>query len=51
MIAGGRLLNNPGNLAAWIEDPQDIKPGALMPNQYLSAQQLSDVQAYLELLQ
>ena len=43
MIAAGTLLNNPGNLAGWIEDPQDIKPGTLMPNQYLSAQQLSDV--------
>jgi cytochrome c oxidase subunit 2 len=51
MLAAGRLVNNPGNLAAWIEDPQDIKPGALMPNQYLSAQQLSDVAAYLEMLQ
>jgi cytochrome c oxidase subunit 2 len=50
MIAAGRLINNPGNLAGWIEDPQQVKPGSLMPNQYLSAQQLFDVQAYLELL-
>jgi cytochrome c oxidase subunit 2 len=49
-IAAGRLLNNPGNLAGWIEDPQGIKPGNLMPNQYLSSQQLSDAQAYLGLL-
>jgi len=49
-IAAGRLLNNPGNLSGWIEDPQGIKPGSLMPNQYLSAQELSDVRAYLELL-
>ena len=50
-IAAGRLLNNPGNLAGWIEDPQGIKPGNQMPNQYLSSQQLSDAQAYLELLE
>jgi cytochrome c oxidase subunit II len=49
-IAAGRLINNPGNLAGWIEDPQGIKPGNLMPNQFLSSQQLSDVLAYLELL-
>jgi cytochrome c oxidase subunit 2 len=49
-IAAGRLINNPGNLAGWIEDPQGIKPGNLMPNQYLSSQQLADTQSYLELL-
>lgn len=49
-IAAGRLLNNPGNLIGWIQDPQGIKPGSLMPNQYLSAQQLADVQSYLVLL-
>jgi cytochrome c oxidase subunit 2 len=49
-LAAGRLLNNPGNLIGWIQDPQGIKPGTQMPNQYLSAQQLSDVQAYLVLL-
>jgi cytochrome c oxidase subunit 2 len=49
-IASGRLVNNPGNLIGWIQDPQGIKPGCLMPNQYLSAQQLQDVQAYLVLL-
>jgi cytochrome c oxidase subunit II len=47
MIAAGTLLNNPGNLLGWTEDPQSIKPGALMPRQYLSAQQMSDLLAYL----
>jgi cytochrome c oxidase subunit 2 len=51
MIAAGTQVNNPGNLAQWIQDPQDTKPGAQMPNQYLTAQQLSDVVAYLESLQ
>jgi cytochrome c oxidase subunit 2 len=50
-LAAGTLPNNPGNLVGWISDPQNIKPGTLMPNQYLSAQQLSDTLAYLEQLQ
>jgi cytochrome c oxidase subunit II len=50
-LAAGTLLNNPGNLSGWIEDPQAVKPESLMPNQFLSAQQLSDVRAYLETLQ
>jgi cytochrome c oxidase subunit II len=50
-IAAGTLLNNPGNLSGWIEDPQAVKPGSLMPNQFLSGQELSDVRAYLETLQ
>jgi cytochrome c oxidase subunit II len=50
-LAAGTLLNNAGNLSGWIEDPQAVKPGTLMPNQFLSAQELSDVRAYLETLQ
>ncbi len=49
-LAAGTLLNNPGNLSGWIEDPQAVKPESLMPNQFLSAQELSDVRAYLETL-
>jgi cytochrome c oxidase subunit 2 len=49
-LAAGTLLNNPGNLSGWIENPQSIKPGALMPDQYLSAQELADARAYLETL-
>jgi cytochrome c oxidase subunit 2 len=49
-LAAGTLLNNPGNLAGWIQNPQTIKPGNQMPNQYLSAPQLSDALAYLESL-
>ncbi|HEY3784355.1 MAG TPA: cytochrome c oxidase subunit II [Steroidobacteraceae bacterium] len=50
-LAAGLLPNTPGNLVGWIENAQDIKPGSLMPNQALSGEQLSDVQAYLESLQ
>jgi cytochrome c oxidase subunit 2 len=49
-LAAGTLLNNPGNLLGWIQNPQNIKPGNLMPNQFLSAQQLSDALVYLESL-
>jgi cytochrome c oxidase subunit II len=49
-LAAGTLVNNPGNLAGWVQNPQNIKPDNLMPNQFLSAQQLSDALAYLETL-
>jgi cytochrome c oxidase subunit 2 len=49
-LAAGTLVNNPANLMGWIQDPQYIKPGNLMPNQFLSEQQLSDAVAYLETL-
>jgi cytochrome c oxidase subunit 2 len=50
-IAAGTLVNGPGTLGAWIEGPQLLKPGTLMPNQNLTADQLSDTLAYLETLQ
>jgi cytochrome c oxidase subunit 2 len=50
MLAAGTIANNPANLIGWIENPQLIKPGSLMPNQDLSAQQLSDAVAFLETL-
>ena len=50
MLASGTLPNTPGNLAAWIQNAQAVKPNSLMPNQYLSGEQLSDVLAYVETL-
>lgn len=50
MIAAGTLPNNPGNRVAWIQNAQELKPRNLMPNQYLPGSELSDVEAYLELL-
>jgi len=50
MLAAGTLPNNPGTLVGWIENPQSMKPGNLMPDQHLSAQALSDALAYLESL-
>jgi cytochrome c oxidase subunit II len=50
-LAAGTLLNNPANLAGWIENSQNLKPGNLMPNQQLSGRELTDTLAYLETLQ
>jgi cytochrome c oxidase subunit 2 len=50
LLAAGTIPNTPGNLAGWIQNPQALKPNSLMPNQYLSGEQLSDVLAYLETL-
>jgi cytochrome c oxidase subunit 2 len=49
-IAAGTLPNNPSSLAGWIENPQSLKPGSLMPDQGLSARELNAVTAYLETL-
>ena len=46
----GLLTNTPDTLAAWIRNPQSIKPGALMPPFNLNDQQLADLSAYLESL-
>jgi cytochrome c oxidase subunit 2 len=49
-IAAGLLPNTAGTLSGWVENAQGIKPGNLMPNQDLPAEQLSAVVAYLETL-
>ena len=49
-LAAGALPNTPGNLAGWIANPQQVKPGTRMPNLYLSGPELSDVTSYLETL-
>jgi cytochrome c oxidase subunit 2 len=46
-LAAGTLANTPGNLAAWVSDPQQIKPGARMPAPRLSPQELHAVLGYL----
>lgn len=50
LIASGALLNTPGALAGWVQNPQGVKPGSQMPDQYLSGPQLQDVTAYLATL-
>jgi cytochrome c oxidase subunit 2 len=49
-IAGAILDNNPENLARWIMNPSEVKPGANMPTLGLSGQELNDLVAYLESL-
>ena len=50
-IAAGTLPRNTGNLAAWIADPQHIKPGNLMPKISLQSADLVAIVHYLEQLQ
>jgi cytochrome c oxidase subunit 2 len=47
-IAAGTLPMSRGNLAAWIVDPQGIKPGAKMPTMKLGAGEANAIAAYLE---
>ncbi|MFC5499712.1 cytochrome c oxidase subunit II [Caenimonas terrae] len=49
-IAAGMLPNTPGQLAAWISNPQSIKPGTRMPAPTLSPAELQAVVAYLQTL-
>jgi cytochrome c oxidase subunit 2 len=49
-IGAGLLPNTRGSLAAWIADPQTLKPGNNMPLVPLSAEELKQVSAYLESL-
>lgn len=50
-LAAGTLPNNPGNLAAWVVDPQAIKPGNEMPGTDLAGDELQALLAYLESLE
>jgi len=50
LIAGGVLENNPQNLALWLHNPQDVKPGSDMPDLGLSQDQINALVAYLESL-
>jgi cytochrome c oxidase subunit 2 len=49
-LAAGTLPNTRGNLAGWILNPQAIKPGAKMPPNALSPDDLQALLAYLETL-
>jgi cytochrome c oxidase subunit 2 len=46
-IAAGTLPNTPGNLASWITDPHQHKPGVNMPANPLSSEDLAALVAYL----
>ncbi|MBI4310601.1 MAG: cytochrome c oxidase subunit II [Chloroflexi bacterium] len=47
-LAGAIMPNTPENLAAWIRNPQQQKPGALMPRLGLSEYEVEAVVAFLE---
>jgi len=49
-LASGTIPNTPDELAAWIENPQSIKPGTQMPASGLTPTQLRQLVAYLETL-
>jgi cytochrome c oxidase subunit 2 len=46
-IAAGLLENTRGSLAAWIADPQTLKPGNNMPMVPLNAEELRSISGYL----
>jgi cytochrome c oxidase subunit 2 len=50
LLAAGAILNTPQQLAAWVRNPQHVKPGAKMPPTQLSTGQLRDLDGYLETL-
>jgi cytochrome c oxidase subunit II len=49
-IPSGQMENTPETLADWIAHPQSIKPGALMPDPALDANQRKSILAFLETL-
>jgi cytochrome c oxidase subunit II len=49
-IAAGAATNTPENLRLWIQNPDAIKPGSLMPAMGLSDHDVNAVAAYLETL-
>jgi cytochrome c oxidase subunit 2 len=46
-LAAGTYPNNPENLKTWIRNPDDLKPGALMPAMQLTDEQYDQLVAYL----
>lgn len=50
-LGSGIVPNNPENLRRWLVDPQQVKPGVLMPNFKLSEEQIDHLLAYFATLQ
>lgn len=46
-VIAGRLPNTPENLAAWVENPQQIDPGNAMPNLGVTPEDAENIAAYL----
>ena len=49
-IASGPIENTPQNLRKWIDDPNTIKSGSLMPSMHLKDHDLDAITAYLTML-
>ncbi|MGC2399360.1 MAG: cytochrome c oxidase subunit II [Acidobacteriaceae bacterium] len=49
-LASGAAANTDANLKLWIQDPDYVKPGSLMPAMQLSNEQIDQISAYLETL-
>ena len=49
-LASGMVANTPENLRRWVHDPQQVKPGCLMPAFALGDRQLDLVVEYLKTL-
>lgn len=49
-IAAGAALNTPQNLHDWIQDPNNLKPGVLMPAMQLNPAEIDQLVAYLNTL-
>ena len=46
-IGAGIVKNTPDNLERWVNDPNDFKPGCLMPAMHLTDKQNAQITAYL----
>jgi cytochrome c oxidase subunit 2 len=46
-IGSGAIQNSPENLRKWIDDPNSMKPGCLMPAMHLNDHDLDAITAYL----
>jgi cytochrome c oxidase subunit 2 len=49
-IASGAVVNNATNLRKWIDNPDSLKPGSLMPSMHLNDHDLNAITAYLTTL-
>jgi cytochrome c oxidase subunit II len=49
-LAAGAADNTAANLKLWIQNPDEVKPGSLMPAMQLSNTQIDQIVAYLETL-
>lgn len=49
-LIAGVLANNPDNLARWLRETQQVKPGTAMPDMGVTQQDAHDIAAYLATL-